>query len=556
MSPWLDSVKDRLDPRVLELAAAETAEGRDPADFLLGGGHLSREDLLFFLSTHYDRPSLLLGEYEPEEEALARIPEDMARKFMVFPLFTERGRIFIATSDPDDLTVEDSIGQVTGLAMEAVVTTKGNILESINKHYLGSERSREKVRILAAPKAEAKPAEPPQTVQEIAIDDASPSIRFVDYMISTGIRLGASDIHLEPCEDSVLLRYRLDGILREYPGPAFDMIRSVVSRVKILAELDVSERRLPQDGRATFNVDGNNYDLRVSIIPNIYGESVVIRVLATSTEVKDLGEMGFPPDMLKQYTRMIAQPHGMVLVTGPTGSGKSTTLYATLKHILTPEKKILTLEDPVEARMRGVTQFQMNPGIGFTFARALRSVLRHDPEIVLLGEIRDQETAEIAIRASLTGHMIYSTLHTNDASSAPTRLMDMGVAGYLVMTSLLGVLAQRLVRRLCTKCRQPIEITEFHKEALGLERVPEGATPYKAVGCSECHNIGYKGRTAIYELLEINGEMRRLPASQITSEDIFLLAKKQNFATLRESGLEKWFAGVTSMEEIVKLTVD
>jgi type II secretory ATPase GspE/PulE/Tfp pilus assembly ATPase PilB-like protein len=269
-----------------------------------------------------------------------------------------------------------------------------------------------------------------------------------------------------------------------------------------------------------------------------------------------LQSLGFSPEMLQRYIRMISRPHGVLLVTGPTGSGKSTTLYASLRHIYTPEKKILTLEDPVEAKIPGVTQFQMNSAIGFTFARALRSVLRHDPEIVLVGEIRDQETAEIAIRASLTGHLLLSTLHTNDATSAPTRLIDMGVPGYLVMTSLLGVLAQRLIRRLCPRCRQPLVVDPGQLRSLGLETLPPGATIHRPVGCGECQNRGYRGRVAIYELLEITPAMRRLPEAELTSERLLQMATAEGFVSLRQSAVASWLQGLTSFEEVMKVTVE
>ena len=555
---WLESLRDRLEAGVWAAARAECDQGGDAADFLFNNGSMGETELVESLSTFYDRPAMFLAQYVPDELAIARIPENDARKREILPLFICRGKLFVATWDPEDLALEDYVRQLTRLPMEAVVTTKNNIIQNINRYYLAGDRSRERVQSMAArsprEQAAAQPPSPPKPKLEVDLEEgSSPAVKLVDYILSTGIRLGASDVHLEACSNRLLLRYRIDGVLREYSPPPFDMGRAMASRIKVLADMDVSERRLPQDGRASMKVDEIDYDLRISIIPNLYGESVVIRILASSAEIKGLKDMGFSPSMLKTYLRLITQPHGVFLVTGPTGSGKSTTLYATLKHIVTPEKKILALEDPVEARLEGVTQFQMNAGIGFTFARCLRSVLRHDPEVVLLGEIRDQETAEIAIRASLTGHMIFSTLHTNDACSAPTRLVDMGVQGYLVMTSLIGVLSQRLVRRLCLRCRRPLEIEPSHLASLGLYELPVGATPYRPVGCAECQNLGYRGRVAIHELLEINTEMRRLKPEAINTENILEVARKGDFATLRDCAVEKWAAGLTSLEEILKL---
>jgi type II secretory ATPase GspE/PulE/Tfp pilus assembly ATPase PilB-like protein len=554
MSTWLDSVKDKLEQSLWEKAREEEEAGKDPRDFILKGEYLESGVFLNSLSVFYDIPSILLDQYEPEDVAVAKIGEKEARRFGLMPLFILKENLFVAVSEPGNLDVEDYIRHKTGLTMVEIVTTGENIESAINRHYLSGERTAEKVKTISAKKPEVKASTP---LEEIRLSsDESPSVQLTDHIISSAIRLGASDIHLEPLSDGVYLRYRIDGVLREYPPPPPDLLKAITSRMKILAELDVSEKRLPQDGRITFKVDSRDYDLRVSMIPNLYGESVVIRVLTSSSNVKELSDLGFSELMLKKYCRMILKPHGVLLVTGPTGSGKSTTLYATLRHVLTPEKKILSLEDPVEAQIRGVTQFQMNPAIGFTFARCLRSVLRHDPEIVLLGEIRDEETAEIAIRASLTGHMIFSTLHTNDAASAPTRLIDMGVPSYLVMASLVGVLAQRLVRRLCLKCRAPYHPDKEHLEAVGLHQLPAAAAPFRPVGCSACEHTGYKGRAAIYELLEISPEIRRLSGDDMTAVTIQQAAEKQGFVSLRQSGVEKWCSGLTSLEEVVKLTVE
>lgn len=556
MSEWLESLAGLIPDEPLDQARSLADQGGDPGEFLLGRKDVPAGRVLAALSRHHGLPTLLLATYTPEQEALERLPEEISRRFTIFPLFLHKDRIFIATAEPWELSVEDFIRRKTGLTMEPVVALRADIEKAINRFYLTGDQTARKVQALSGRAADSprpEPAAPALTPME---DPDAPSIKLANHILSTGIRLGASDIHLEPFEDRASLRYRLDGILREHPAPPPELLRAVTSRLKILANLDVSERRLPQDGRITTVVDGRDYDLRVSIIPNLFGESVVIRILASRAEVQDLQALGFAPAMLERYLRMISRPHGVVLVTGPTGSGKSTTLYASLQHLYTPEKKILTLEDPVESRMPGITQFQMNSAIGFTFARALRSVLRHDPEIVLVGEIRDQETAEIGIRASLTGHLLLSTLHTNDAASAPTRLIDMGVPGYLVMTSLLGVLAQRLVRRLCPRCRRPFQIEPGHLQALGLESLPPEATPFRPVGCAECQNLGYRGRVAVYELLEISPEMRRVPEAELTSERLVEMAGRRGFTSLRQSAVARWLEGLTSFEEVMKITVE
>lgn len=555
MSEWLESLVGQIPEELLDQARALANQGGDPAEFLLGREEVPIGRMLAALSRHHELPAILLATYLPQQEALNRLSEDLSRRFTILPLFIRKDRIFVATAEPSELATEDFVRQTTGLTMEPVVAFRTDIERAINRFYLTRQHSAEKVKALSSRKVEeeARPAAPTRAAVE---DPDAPSIRLAHHILSTGIRLGASDIHLEPFEEKVSLRYRMDGVLREHPAPPPDLLRAVTSRLKILAHLDITERRLPQDGRITTTVDDKEFDLRVSIIPNLFGESIVVRILPSHSEIQDLQALGFDEEMMKRYVHMISRPHGVVLVTGPTGSGKSTTLYASLQHIYTPEKKMLTLEDPVESRMPGITQFQMNSAIGFTFARALRSVLRHDPEIVLVGEIRDKETAEIAIRASLTGHLLLSTLHTNDAASAPTRLIDIGVPGYLVMTALRGVLAQRLVRRLCPRCKQSMDVERGHLKALGLEDLPPGATPFRPKGCGECHHLGYRGRVAIYELLEITPEMRRLPEAELTSERLTQLACARGFVSLRQSAVTRWLEGLTSFEEVMKITVD
>ena len=555
MNEWLEFIEGNLDAAAFQGAEEEDKQGRDPVDFLLKHGYISRSKLLSSLSEFYDMPSILLDQYEPQEEALGKIPEDIARRFSIMPLFILKDMLYVATDNPDVIMVEDYIRQMTGLTLEELITTKQSLEDAINKFYLASGRTARKVENIASlqTKKTSLEAEAPDLS---IIDEEAPSIKMVNHIISSAIRLRASDIHLEPFENSAYLRYRIDGVLREYPAPPLDMIKAVTSRMKIISDLDVSEKRLPQDGRSTFTLEGKDFDLRVSMIPNLFGESVVIRILDAGAGVKTLDGLGFNKILLAKYLKLIAKPYGILLVTGPTGSGKSTTLYATLRQVLSPEKKIITLEDPVEAQIRGVTQFQMNSNIGFTFARALRSVLRHDPEIILIGEIRDLETAEIAIRASLTGHLLFSTLHTNDAPSAATRLIDMGIPPYLVMTSVIGVLAQRLVRRLCPNCKKLHTPDETELVSLGIKEIPSEARIYKPIGCGQCENIGYKGRAAIYELMEISSEMRRIPPENMTAETIREIAEKQGLITLRQSAMEKLFEGITSVEEVIKLTVE
>lgn len=595
MSGWLESVRDLVPAEAFDHALEVARLGGDAADVLANAGHLSPQQLLASLSTFHDLPAVLLHQYEPEDAAVERVGEEVARRLGIMPLFVTRGRLYVAMSDPDNVEAEDYLTQVADLPLERLITTRGNIEQALNRYFLAHSRNARKMegftaswasgaaksapptKTGSAPDAPATPpspaptAAPPSPAAQAASggsmhvasrgdgtvgDDEAPAVKIVHHILTSAVRLGASDIHLEPFGDRALLRYRVDGVLREYPAPPLDVMKAVVSRLKIVANLDVSERRLPQDGRASYTVDGRGWDLRLSIIPNLYGESVVVRVLDPGGERKTVADLDFPPDVLERYLRAVKRPHGVVLVTGPTGSGKSTTLYGTLRQVQTLEKKILTLEDPVEAQLEGVTQFQMNPTIGLTFGRVLRSVLRHDPEIILVGEIRDLETAEIAIRASLTGHLLLSTLHTNDAASAATRLMDMGVPSHMVLTSLLGVLAQRLVRRLCTHCQRPFEVTSGLLHSLDLAALPAGATPRESNGCGRCEHSGYKGRTGIYEWLEITPAMRRLGPEEVTAERLVSLASQDGFVQLRERAVDKWLQGVTSASEVVKVTLE
>ncbi len=482
-----------------------------------------------------------LEKFHPQPEAVALVSEELARKFGVMPLFIDAGSLYLAVANPDDISSQDYLQTLTGLTIEPLATTRSDLEAALNRLFLTQEHSARAMQAQAV--EEVRGDSGPAVVVE---DSKAPAIQLVNYILGQAINMGASDIHLEPFPNRVMLRYRVDGVLHEFPAPPLHLARALVSRFKILSALDVAERRLPQDGRAQFTHNNAPYDLRVSIIPNLHGEGVVVRILDTHGGGKLLSDLGFEDAMRARYETLIQKPHGILLVTGPTGAGKSTTLYATLKQILTPKKKIITLEDPVEYFLEGVTQIPVHPSIGFTFATALRSVLRHDPDIVMLGEIRDPESAEIAVRASMTGHLVFSTLHTNDAPSAVARLLDMGIPGYLVMSSLTGVVAQRLLRRLCPKCKElrPISF--------------EGMTQaYHPVGCVACNNLGYRGRVAVYELLEITPAVRALyagatPASALVRE----AAREAGFRTLREDALEKMRAGVVSMEDVVALTMD
>jgi general secretion pathway protein E len=383
-----------------------------------------------------------------------------------------------------------------------------------------------------------------------------PVIRLVNQMLSRALEARASDIHLEPFENHLKVRYRIDGILHEMEPPPRELKAAVISRLKILAQLNIAERRLPQDGRIKVKIAGRDVDLRIATIPTLYGESVVIRLLERSQIFSDLGALGLPADVLRSFGEMISKPHGMILATGPTGSGKTTTLYGALQKINDPGKKIITIEDPVEYQLSGVNQIQVKPQIGLTFANGLRSIVRQDPDIIMVGEIRDFETAEIAVQAALTGHLVFSTLHTNDAAGAVSRLLEMGVQDYLLASSLLGVLAQRLVRRLCERCRKEAPFSEFKIQS--SEFKVQSRTPPKSLwqanGCDSCSGTGYVGRIGIFELLPATPEICKLIVQRVDAGSIRSLAQSQGVRLLREDGWQKACAGVTTVAEVLRVT--
>lgn len=551
MSDWLTLLEGKISADDLARARLEIYRRRSAGDFLLSNKLISPKVLLGALSAHYHLPTIELDHCHPEEEALTKISEEVARRFLMLPLFQLEERLYIALANPEDLSAQDYVTRLTGLILEPVLAVRQSLEAAINRHYVSQEKSAKTLQQITDSKAKTAGESDQQGVH---VDDSNaPVIKLISYLLSQGVHLNASDIHLEPFADRCLLRYRVDGVLHEFPPPAFDLFRSLVSRIKILSNLDITERRLPQDGRSRIMVDERPYDLRISIIPNLYGESVVIRILDTTGEAKNLDDLGFAPDLLSHYKKLITRPHGILLVTGPTGSGKTSTLYATLKRIITPEKKFITLEDPVEYQLYGITQFQVNPEIEFTFSKGLRAVLRHDPDIIMLGEIRDLESAEIAVQSSLTGHLVLSTLHTNDAPSAVTRLADMGVPSYLIFTSLIGVLAQRLLRVLCPNCKVESKPSSSQLRAIGLEALPKGARIHGPAGCQTCNNLGYKGRGAIGELLEVNSEMRALSTEKVSAEALRKSAAGQGFTTLKQSALEMLFSGTTSLEEVLSV---
>jgi general secretion pathway protein E len=464
------------------------------------------------------------------------------------PLKHESGRILLAMADPDDQQASEALEVVLGAKISPVLAEEGEILQFIEAVYQpGSPMSR----LVGDLEPEDMDLASEETAEIGHLRDMAreaPIIQLVNLLLLRAIQMGASDIHLEPFEDAFRVRYRRDGILFEAESPPKGLQAAVLSRLKIMARLDIAERRLPQDGRFRLKVQGHDIDFRVSTVPTLLGESMVIRILDREKVILDLHRLGFPPRELKQFDELIHKPYGMLLVTGPTGSGKTTTLYAALERINSPDKKIITIEDPVEYRLTGVTQMQVKPAIGLTFARGLRHIVRQDPDVVLVGEIRDRETAEIAVHAALTGHLVFSTLHTNDAAGAVTRLLEMGIEDFLLASAVLGILAQRLVRVICPECRAPVSGAVFQEE---IRRDRDGAPAwqpeqlFEGKGCPACAHTGYQGRTGIYELLAVDEAIRQL---------ILQAAIKQGMQTMAEDGWSKVAQGLTTTQEVLRVT--
>ncbi|MBI3628656.1 MAG: type II secretion system ATPase GspE, partial [Candidatus Rokubacteria bacterium] len=470
----------------------------------------------------------------------------------VCPLAVENGTLTVATSDPLNPVITDDLRQATGLQVRIVVSPLDAITDAIDRAYEGAATPLQRIVEGMDDDRAAEGDEDVNHLRDMAFE--APVVRLVNLVIENALSSEASDIHIEPFEDSLRVRYRIDGVLYDQESQPRRRQSAVTSRIKIMAEMNIAERRLPQDGRIRVMLPGRRVDIRVSTIPTVYGESIVMRLLDRSTIFLPLERLGFEPATQARLESLIKRPHGIVLVTGPTGSGKTTTLYAALDKINAPDKKIITVEDPVEYQLKGVNQIPVKPKIGLTFATGLRHIVRQDPDVIMIGEIRDLETAEIAIQASLTGHLVFSTLHTNDAPGAITRLQDMGCEPYLVSSVLEGVLAQRLVRRICAACRGPYEAEPGDLVALGLTPQDWREPLFRGKGCGECRGTGYRGRTGIYEMFLINEDVRSLILRKAPTGEIRRYASEHGMVTLRGDGWAKARAGVTTVEEVLRVT--
>lgn len=553
-----------ITPSQLEEALEkQKTEGGKLGEILISLGYVTEEVLLAFLGKQYGLVYVNISEYgEVPEDVLKIVPENIVRRRKVFPLKKDDKTLTVALCDPLDIFVIDDLKLLTGYDIKPVITSPQEIKNAIEKYYESKEKNLDEiVKEMNIPITEGIELirEESETIS-LEEGEEAPVIRLTNYIFSEAIRLGASDIHIEPYEKKLRLRYRIDGVLHEMPSPPKKLQNAIISRIKIMAQLDISEHRLPQDGRIKLKVFEREVDVRVSIMPSVFGEIVVLRLLDPSHLCLDMSLLGFSKNVLEIYKKKLESPYGIILVTGPTGSGKSTTLYSSLYNLNYPDKNIMTIEDPVEYMLVGINQVQVKPDIGLTFANGLRSFLRQDPDIIMVGEIRDKETAEIAINAALTGHLVFSTLHTNDAPSAMTRLEDMGIEPFLISSTILIVIAQRLVRKICEKCKEPYEISFDYLSSIGVkEEDVEDVNKiilFRGKGCSNCANTGYKGRIAAYELMEINDEIRNLIVSRAPSTEIKKVARQSGMKTLREDALRKMLDGITTVEEVLRVTME
>ncbi|MDJ0347743.1 ATPase, T2SS/T4P/T4SS family [Cryobacterium sp. PH29-G1] len=559
---------------LLPIEELDTVRSSDRADeaavrTMVEAGTISELQFAKARAEQKNLPFVELLDYPVDRLAVAKVPAAVCRRASVLPIAFEDGRLVVAMVNPGDVFAVDDVREAAHMRVTTVVVEPSDLQAAIARYHRADNELIDLSTTLTADSEEAE-----DTAAQTETDDAAPIVRFVNLLVSQAIQDKASDIHIEPGEHDVRVRYRIDGVLHEMQRAPSTIASGVISRIKIMSDLDIAERRKPQDGRMSVHHNGRTVDLRVAVLPTVWGEKVVLRILDNATSSMKMSGLNLLTDNFNEFEMAYTKPYGMILVTGPTGSGKSTTLYTTLHAISRPEINVITVEDPVEYRMEGVNQVQVNRKAGLTFAVALRSILRADPDVVLLGEIRDQETAKIAIEASLTGHLVLSTLHTNDAPSAMTRLIEMGIEPFLVGSALDCVVAQRLARRLCDRCKAPDDRTDLAhlgfvvKPTVGyvanrdtvipdlgpaVDPTTTGTIIYKPVGCSSCSKTGYRGRLGIHEVMTVSEEIERLTVARASSAQIGAAARKQGMVTMREDGWAKVALGLTSIDEVLRV---
>lgn len=540
--------QEKLDKAI----AAQEENPRPLGRLLIESGAITEVDLVRVLAWQVGLDFIDLDDYPIDSSVVSLIPESVARRYQALPVAWEDGKLIVVMADPSNVFAIDDIRAITKAEVKTAVTTATQLETAIDKY----NRLDADVDSLAQEAADDLDLMDDLAAIHEVVEDA-PIVKFVNMLITQAVSDRASDIHVEPSEKDLRIRFRIDGVLHEVMRSPRSIQNGVISRLKIMADINIAERRIPQDGRISVTMGGKGIDLRVATLPTVYGEKVVMRILDKTQAMLSLDDLGFLPESFSRFQECYTKPNGTILVTGPTGSGKSTTLYATLNILNTPDRNTITVEDPVEYRLAGINQVQINPKAGLTFAAALRSILRSDPDIILVGEIRDKETATIGVEAALTGHLVLSTLHTNDAASTPMRLCEMGVEPFLVTSALTCVLAQRLTRKLCTACKEAYQPTEaeLREARWPMERIAPGEWPllYRPAGCAACGKTGYRGRVAVHEVMPMSEELNRLVIEHRSTDDIFKVAVAEGMITLREDGLRKVGTGLTSLEEVFRV---
>jgi type IV pilus assembly protein PilB len=524
---------------------------------------LTEEQLVQALSEQMGMQIVDLSDMSIPQSVLTKVTESMAQLYRVIPIHFEGNRLTVATCDPQNITIQDELRSLLGHEIRIVIAAEGDLMKALDKYYASEKDTIDKIVTEINDDVELKKkmlasegGKPLELADVEALADSAPVRKLLNMVLLLAIKDHASDIHFEPFEDEFRIRIKADGVLFEMVPPPRHLAFAITTRIKVMANLDIAERRLPQDGRIELTVGGHPVDLRVAVLPTMFGESVVIRVLDRSVVSLNLGKVGMDPPTLKAFREIISVPNGIVLVTGPTGSGKTTTLYSALSELNNMEDKLITTEDPVEYDIEGIVQIPIDADIGVTFAACLRAILRQDPDIILVGEIRDLETAQIAVQASLTGHLVFSTLHTNDAPTSVTRLKDMGVPSFLITATVEAILAQRLVRRVCSQCREEVAPSEELLFDLGmkLEQIT-GRKVFRGRGCEVCNNTGYKGRVGLFELMAMNDELRDMVMTNASIDELRKKAQSYGMVSLREAGMNFAFEGTTTLDEVVRETI-
>ena len=544
--------------QLAEAMRMASTSGKKVHDEVVRLGYVEAVKVMKVLAKAYRLKFVNLADISVPEEIVQLLPESVARENTIFPLSESGGTLRIATCDPTDMDAQEKLRFILNREVEMALAVREQIVESINRHYglsdgESADSMLQEFTDTAIDFTETAVEQQAAAAQEDNSD--APVVKLVNLIITEAVQLRASDIHIEPFEDRIRIRYRIDGRLVERDNPPRRLLGAMLSRIKILSKLDIAERRRPQDGRIKLTADGKDYDLRVSVLPTNHGQSVVMRILDKDNIKVGIRQLGLSENDFRQFKNLIRRPNGIILVTGPTGSGKTTTLYAALNELNRPDTKIITAEDPVEYYLAGINQVEIKHQIGLDFARVIRAMLRQAPNVILVGEMRDTETAQMGIQASLTGHLVFSTLHTNDAPGAVTRMIDMGVPAYLVASSVIAVLAQRLVRVNCPKCKQPHQPLDTELEAAGITpEMMQGATFMKGRGCSNCQKKGYKGRLGIFELMVMNNKIRELAFQGAATQDIRRAAVSSGMKVMFDDGIQKTLRGITTLDEVFRVS--